>query len=92
MALLKSIRKQPEQAKVYFYEKKAINKLIHTIEIGISEEVSHTENLTAHLPPLLIQVYLDSNPLYQENFIAAPKGMNIILKKIDSLLKKADGK
>lgn len=54
LALLKSIRKQPEQAKVYFYEKKAINKLIETVEVGINEEVSHSENLTAHLPPLVI--------------------------------------
>jgi hypothetical protein len=37
-------------------------------------------------------VYLDNNALYKEHFIKAPLGMNVVLKKIESLLRKADGK
>lgn len=37
-------------------------------------------------------MYLDNNALYKEHFIRAPKGMNIVLRKIEALLRKADGK
>lgn len=62
--------------------KDGVNKVLEVIEYR--EEIIFLENLTAHLPPMVIQLYLDNDPLYKENFYSI--GINIIVRKIDRLL------
>ena len=53
------MRKEPDESKIYFHEKKAINKVMELVELN--DQLNDKENLTSHLPPLLISIYLDNN-------------------------------
>lgn len=39
------MRKDPDNSKIYFHEKKAIEKVMELIELSINEEMSDKENL-----------------------------------------------